>query len=132
MRSMTILRNVSANATTGFTDDIDVPSWALYAIFYINLTAVAGTTPLFDFKLQWIDPVDNTTVEDFPGAGITQLTGADFIVYMVGAPGLADDDTGPVYTTAFPLPPTIRAVTTTDRGTGDETYTYTQAVVFVG
>lgn len=131
MRDFRILKNVTAEAGAASQDFvINTPSWALYAIIYLNLTAVAGTTPTFDMKFQWVDPVDKTTKEDLPGAGITQLTGADFVIFHFGAPGLADDDTGPVYTTAFPLPPVFNI--NVAQNTGDETYTYTLAISFMG
>jgi hypothetical protein len=131
MRDFRILKNVVAEAGVASQDiPVNVPSWALYAIVYLNITASAGTTPLFDMKFQWVDPVDKTTKEDFPGAGITQVAGNDFVIFMLGAPGLADDDTGPVYSTALPLPPLFNI--NLIENTGDETYTYTLSISFVG
>lgn len=133
MRSLEVLRTVAQGAQAGVASqdyDLQPPSWAMYGIIYLNLTATAGTTPTFDLKLQWADPLDPTVKEDFPGAGITQLTGADFVIFMVGAPALADDDTGPVYSTAVPLPPQLNI--NIAQNTGDETYTYSLCVVWVG
>ena len=134
-----ILRNASAQATTGQTDYVAVPSWARYCYIWLNVSAVAGTTPLTDFKLSSVNPVtmDDGDNLDYAGwNGITQIAGttaADIQVQVgPGITGIADDDTGPFYSVNGVLPPILGFVITLDRTTADETYTYSLAYKFTG
>lgn len=132
MESMTIVRQATAQANTGQTDTVQVPAWAKQAVVYINLTAVAGTTPLFDCKFQYVEPIAGT-LKDFQWNGITQATAAVLAVVNFGAGNIdTEDDVGDVYFLKDNLPPKFNIVTTLDRTTADETYTYTLAVVFRG
>lgn len=97
--SYKVLRNAAAQATTGQTDWINVPPWAKYAAIYLNLTAVAGTTPLLDFNILEADPTvrdDGTVLNWNDWDGITQLTAAAQVVIHAGPgiTGIADDDIG--------------------------------------
>jgi len=132
-----VLRNATAQANVGQTDWVSVPSWAKYLVIYFNLTAVAGSTPLVDFKLQEADPVakDDSYVLDFADwNGVTQHASALFSVIHVGPgiTGIADDDTAAVYKLNAILPPLLGFKTTFDRSQADETYTYTLAAKFSG
>jgi hypothetical protein len=131
-RSLTVVRNATAQANTGQTDLVSVPGFARFMTVFIDVSATAGTSPLFDFKMQYVDPVRNAAVEDFPGVGITQIAGNDNVVIQVGpgVTGIADDDTTAVYTLNMALPPLINFVTTLDRGSANETYTYSISCAF--
>ncbi|NIN65566.1 MAG: hypothetical protein GTO63_12890, partial [Anaerolineae bacterium] len=104
------------------------------ATIYLNVTATAGTTPLTDFKLQYVDPIAGTAA-DFQWDGITQIAGTTngYVIIHVGLEGVdTEDDTGVTYFVKDPLPGEMNLVTTLDRGTGDETYTYTLAIEYRG
>jgi hypothetical protein len=45
-----------AQANTGQTTVFDVPRWSRSAIFYLNVVAATGTTPLTDFKFRYVIP----------------------------------------------------------------------------
>jgi hypothetical protein len=132
-RSFQVVRTGVAQADTGQTDLVNVPGFANNMIVYVDLSASAGTTPLLDFKMQYVNPVRNAAVEDFPGAGITQIADTGDVVMQVGpgVTGIADDDTGAVYSINMLLPPLINFVTTLDRTTANETYTYSISVAFM-
>ena len=132
-----ILRNASAQATTGQTDYVAVPAWAKYLYIYLNVSAVAGTTPLTDFKLSAVNPVtldDGDNLDYLGWNGITQIAGTtagDIQVQIgPGITGIADDDTGPFYSLNGVLPGILGFVVTLDRTTADETYTYSLAYKF--
>ena len=132
-----ILRNASAQATTGQTDYVAVPAWAKYLYIYLNVSAVAGTTPLTDFKLSAVNPVtldDGDNLDYLGWNGITQIAGTtagDIQVQIgPGITGIADDDTGPFYSLNGVLPGILGFVVTLDRATVDETYTYSLAYKF--
>jgi hypothetical protein len=131
-RSLTVVRTGTAQANTGQTDTVTTPGFAVMAIVYLNVTAVAGTTPLTDMKFQYTHPVSGNAV-DFQWNGITQIAGttASNVVVVIGAAG-TEDDTGPVYHIVDPLPAKWNIVTTLDRTTGDESYTYSIVVEFIG
>jgi hypothetical protein len=128
MRQTTLVRQGTAQANTGQTDVVTVPAWATNMLVFLNVSAAAGTTPLTDFKMQYRDPTTNAAVLDFPGAGITQIAGtttANVVIQVgPGITGIADDDTTQVYSINMALPSEILFITTLDRTTGDETYTY--------
>ena len=136
-----ILRNATAQATTGQTDWVAVPSWAKYMNVYLNLTDVgASTTPSCDLDLVVPDPVlrdDGTVVNYLDWDGITALTAAAQVVIHAGPgiTGIADDDTGSatadsVYKLNGPLPAMLGFIVTLDRAEADEGYTYSLAVEF--
>lgn len=140
--SMVVLRNVTAQAgnSTGSAqvDWVDVPVWAKGMTVYLNLSALAGTTRTLDFKILEADPVARSDSApapiDFLGwDGITQLTATGFVVLDVGpgVTGIANDDTGVFYQlNGSPSGRLLGFKIATDRTDGDETYTYTLAVVF--
>jgi len=138
--SYKVLRNVSAQATTGQTDWVNVPAWATGMIVYFNVTAVAGTTPSSQCFILEADPVvrdDSTIVFPAGFGGATAVTAAVQVVMHVGPgiTGLADDTTGSatldsVYKINTILPPMLGFRVTNDRTEADETYTYTLAVKF--
>lgn len=132
MRSVQVIRTGVAQATTGQSDVVTPPGWARSATIYLNVTAVAGTTPLTDLKLQYAHPVSSNLV-DFQWNGITQIadTTAGNIVVHIGLAGVdTEDDTGPIYFTKDPLPHKMALVITLDRTTGNETYTYSCAIEY--
>lgn len=134
-----ILRNATAQATTGQTDYIAVPGFARYMTVWLNVSAAAGTTPLTDFKLVSANPVtmdDGDNLDYLGWNGITQIAGTTSGDIMVqvgpGITGIADDDTGPVYSLNGVLPSVLGFTITLDRTTTDETYTYSLAYKFTG
>ena len=130
MRHTTVVRTGTAQATTGQTDLVTTPNWARTATVYLNVTAVAGTTPLTDMKFQYVHPVSRNAV-DMQWNGITQIAGTtagNVVVHLGGFD--PEDDTGAIYFLKDPLPRSWNIVTTLDRTTADETYTYSIAVEF--
>lgn len=129
-----LVRNATAQATTGQTDWLVTPAWAKAAVVHLNWRAKSGTTPLMDFKIVEADPVarDDAYATDLDGwDGITQLTAEDLVTIRVGPHRTSLDDTGVDYHVGTILPPLIGLVTTLDRTTGDETYTYTLSVTWI-
>lgn len=132
MRKVELIRSGAAQANTGQTDTIKPPVWATAAIFYLNWTAKAGTTPLMDFTLNEVDPINLTTTTPLEGwDGITQLAAEDLVTVRVGPHRATNDDTGVDYHVATLLPPVLNAVITLDRTSANETYTYTLSVAWV-
>lgn len=133
-RHVTVVRTGTAQASTGQTDPVTTPGFATSAIVYLNVTATAGTTPLTDMKFQYIHPVSTNAV-DMQWNGITQVadtTTGNVVVHM-GLGGVdTEDDTTPIYFLKDPLPSRWNIVTTLDRTTGNETYTYSIVVEFLG
>lgn len=133
-RSLQTIQNATAQADTGQTDALQTPDWARSAIVHLRVSAVAGTTPLTDMKFQYVHPVSGTAL-DFQWDGITQIAGttAGHVVVHVGTPNIdTADDTGAVYFVTDQLPKQWNIVTTFDRTTGNETYTYQLAVEWIG
>jgi hypothetical protein len=136
--SYTILRNATAQANTGQTDWVPVPDWAIYAEVYLNVSAVAGTTPILTPSFLAVDPVtyDDTYSVQLHAAFTTPPTAASFNVIYLG-PGVspADDVALSATSTGFgsvniPLPVMLGCKLLLDRGSADETYTYTYALKF--
>lgn len=128
-----VIKNATAQADTGQTLNVFTPPWAVEAIFYLNWTANGGTSPLIDFAIKEVDPVNQDTAIAIEGwDGITQLSASALITVRIG-PGYASttpDDTGVNYHIGTTLPPVLQTVTTLDRTSGNETYTYTLSVYF--
>lgn len=127
------LRSVAAQASTGQTDWVAIPSWARQVEVTLNVTANAGTTPISTVTLLEPDPVTRDDTADvntiLTGAGITA---ASFHKYAI-APGIgtdsADNATADSYQNEERHVPSLLGVrVTNDRTTGDETYTYTLTV----
>lgn len=132
-----VLRNVTAQATTGQTDWLDVPDWVKSIIVTLNITANAGTTPTTTLTLRAPDPVTRDDTNDH-GVVLTSavITGASFHYYALaptfttaGTDGVASDST---VVQNGPIPSTIGVRVLNDRTTGDETYTYTLTIKFRG
>lgn len=110
------------------------PSWAHSATFFLNVTAMGGTSPLLDFKLETVDPIDLTSVAPLGDwDGITQKTGTAALITVEIGPRITADDTGSAtaacrYGVNATLPPVILYTITTDGTTDDEDYTFTLAV----
>lgn len=136
-----LLRNVSAQATTGQIDWIRRPAAAKYMIVYFNLSANAGTTP--QSTLSIVALADPLTLDDASQVGAITLssgsgiTAASQHIYQVG-PGVsgianagdqAAADGWQSFNLVLPMVFGIQIVN--DRTTGDETYTYKLAVEFL-
>lgn len=136
-RTATVFRTGSAQATTGQTDWINPPPWANYCHILYSLTAVAGTTPLVDVSI--LRPLASTPMNDtgaitLSGA-FTQITAAADLRISIG-PTLTTDATTAATGTSdaainAPISGLIGVKVLQDRTTGDETYTYTVAALFL-
>lgn len=129
-----VLRNVSAQATTGQTDWIDVLAWPAYLVVTFNLTANAGTTPISTPSIRTLDPVTrddtNDVVAIFTGAAITAASFHEYVLGPFTSVG-TDSATADSYIVQnMALPATIGIRILNDRTTGDETYTYTLTAEF--
>lgn len=139
------VRTATAQATTGQTDWVAVPKWAKYAKVYFNLTAVAGTTPIFTPSVREVPPGFSSAADDSYAfniaehAALTGITAASLLVVDIGpgVTGIADDVTNAAAASSrvalnAVLPALLGIKVLNDRTTGDETYTYTVDVVFRG
>ena len=120
------LENRTAYATATLNTTIIPPSGASAAIFYWRISAVAGTTPIADCKLQYKDRTSAQFI-DVDNGTFAQKTAASFQSLAI-SPLLTADTTGDFRATAALLPAELRAAFTFDRTTADETYTFTLAV----
>lgn len=133
-------RSVSAQATTGQTDWIDVPSWAKYAQVIFSLSAVAGNTPISTLSLLVAEPIardDSRVIALAEHTGLTGLTAAADLVVDIGpgVTGIANDVTNSASADSYVtlnavLPAVLGVKIVNDRTTGDETYTYNLSVTF--
>lgn len=120
------LRTLTAYATASLNVDFSPPVGATAAIFYWRISAVAGTTPVADLKLQYEDPTSGQFI-DIDGAAFAQKTAASFQALQV-SPHLTADSTGDFLAAKAHLSRKMRAVFTFDRAEANETYTATLAV----
>lgn len=130
------LRNVTAQATTGQTDWVNVPAWAKYAYYDYNLTATAQHFPKVDLTIKVPDLAtrdDTTSVVNFMNhAALTQLTGVARILGQLGpnVTGIADDLTNAAtglsnISINGPLPPLLGFKVLNDRTAQSEVQTVT-------
>jgi hypothetical protein len=132
------IRSGSAQANTGQTDWIAVPPWALFAEVTINITAVAGTTPVLTPAFFGCDPTTLDDTDTYPlHAAITSPPTAASTHRILIGPGLGDTSDVALAAAAdsqaqinTPLPPVLGVQITLDRAEANETYTYTVAVKF--
>src|SRR3990172_6902333 len=126
------LRNVSAQATTGQTDWLNIPPWAKSVTVSFNLTANAGTTPISTPSFIAADAIsrdDGDVATILTGAAIT---GASTHFYAFGSyltsagTDSATLDSWVVTNTVLPALMGFKILN--DRTTGNETYTYTLTV----
>lgn len=131
-----VIRTATAQATTGQTDWIAPPRWAKWVKVRVHISANAGTTPTTIPSILSADP---NTMDDT--RAVTVLTGAtittaSFHEYTIG-PSLTTAGTdqaaaGASIVQNCALPTIMGIKILNDRGTGDETYTYTVSVEFGG
>ena len=124
------LHTATAHATDSLSVVISPPSFAHAAVFYWNISAVAGTSPIADCKLQALDNASGTAI-DIDGATFAQQTAASFQALQVRC-GLTADTTGNFRAVSALIPAAMKAVFTFDRTTGNETYTFTLSVDWLG
>lgn len=122
LRSVVKLKDVTADATTGYTIALPAPVWARRAILHVAVTAVAGTTPVFDCKVQQKNPDGSGTAIDTTVA-IDQITAAANRFAIWGNAQAAVAGTN-IDAFAIPVSKYQQILIVTDRTTGDETYTY--------
>lgn len=133
-----VLRSVSAQATTGQTDWLYPPQWAKYALVYLNVTAVAGTTPILTPSFLAADPVskdDTFVVNVAEHTALTGITAAAQYVFQLGpgVTGIADDVTNAAAADSYVslnvvLPMLLGVKILNDRTSADETYTYNLSI----
>lgn len=121
------LDSQAAFASASKTLTFHPPPAAKAAIFYWEISAVAGNTPIADCKLQHYDPVADAAI-DVDGGAFAQQTAASFQQLTVDPKMPAADATGNARIAIAVITAVMRAVFTFDRTTGDETYTYTFVV----
>lgn len=137
---------VETLAITNQTDDtvtvkkrVAVPKWATYATVVIEDLLMAGTSPLFDFKLYGCNTVvpDDGSIYELGGwDGITQKTAAASTTTTIDiGPNVPADDTGSAtasdrYGVNAVLPNVLVYEYTTDGTTDDEDYSGTISVWF--
>lgn len=133
-----VIRNATAQADTGQTDWFLIPDYAKYLEIILNITAVAGTTPVLTSDIKVADPqaLDDGSVMSLGTIGTAPTAaGTHRMVVGPGVTGIADDLTqaatgdSAVHINTV-LSPLMGYTLTLDRTTGDETYTYTVAVKF--
>lgn len=56
MRETQLIKSGVVQATTGQTTIVGVPKWADSSIWYLSVVTTAGTSPLTDFKFQYVVP----------------------------------------------------------------------------
>lgn len=128
----------TAQADTGQTDWIERPQWATKMVWTLDITAVAGTTPILTPALLAADPI---TADDANVIAMATFTtpptaaGTHVMEFGPGTTGIADDlalaATGDSKAAVnVDLPDLIGVQLTLDRTTGNETYTYTLNVSF--
>jgi hypothetical protein len=126
----TTLRNAAAQANTGQTDWLLVPDWATAADIWLNITAVAGTSPEMTPSILAADPValnDSSviTIGTFTGTPLTAAA-QHRITVGPGTNALALNATSDsIAHVACILPAVLGVTLLLDRTSGNETYTYT-------
>lgn len=123
------LEDRSAFALASLNTDFNPPSSATGGVFYWRISAVAGTTPIADCKLQYEDATSGQFVDVDNGAFAQKLAASTQVLTVL--PGGAADATGDFRSTNALLSSQMRAVFTFDRTSADETYTFTLSVDWI-
>ena len=132
------------DASTTVSKCFAVPAWATWATFTLDITTLGGTTPSFDFDLQWLniadtfppDSADTSPLRD--GFNYTAKTGTAPLTSTIHVgPYLTEELTGSAtaddtYALAVPLPPWIGYSYTTTDSADDADYDATISVYFRG
>lgn len=135
-----VVRQATAQASTGQTDWLSIPPSYKYASVFFNLTANSGNTPISTPSFLVADPVakdDSYVINLGEHAAFTAITAAAQYVFDIGpgVTGIANDVTNSAtadsYVSLNVILPTLLGIKIlNDRTTGDETYTYNLSVVF--
>ncbi len=127
-----LVRTGAAQADTGQTDWLKVPGWARYVQFILNVTAVAGNTPILTTTLKFLTPrvFDDGSSADLAFTTPPTAAGTHVIDVGPGVTGIADDvvqaATGDSLSSVNKILPRIIGYgLALDRTSADETYTYT-------
>lgn len=135
------IRTAAAQANTGQTDWVSVPVGAEIATVRLTVTAVAGTTPLARISsiksmtpnLFAVGTANANKADDALSYEIAATTGdlsaAGTSDVQIGV-GFTEDLAGPDAKVDSALPDILGITVLLDRGTADETYTYTLDVVW--
>ncbi len=122
-----VLETRTAYATASLTTTIIPPPGATGGVFMLRISAVAGTTPILDCKLQLAHPGSGQAIDVDNGA-FAQQTAASFqAMFFYPTVGTADT-TGNYRSCQGMVASKMFAAWTLDRTTGDETYTFTLEV----
>lgn len=120
-----------------------VPQWARTCQIQLNITVMAGTTPLLDFTVEGVDPwtldtTHNHTLKQWSGIERqTSVSTSTIINIYIGTnvnplgdvlTGIANADWD--YFLNVPLPPVLVYTYTTDGTTDDEDYTFSISAFF--
>jgi hypothetical protein len=132
-RNSALIRSAAAQANTGQTDWISVPSWADSAIFFLNMTASGGTTPGPTLMhLRSVDPVtlDDANIVTLLTATVGLTNTGLFVLEARGFSGTDVTNSATRNLVHLALPPVLGINVVLDRTNADETYTYTLRVAF--
>lgn len=132
-RRITTVRTATAQANTGQTDWVTLPSSAGFAVVYLNMTATANTTPGPTLvHLKTVDPItrDDTNTVTLATATVGLAnTGLHITEIGPGIKGGTDVTNSASHNLVHAVLPLILGIQVVlDRTNGDETYTYTLRV----
>lgn len=137
------ITNQASTATT--RKGVSVPLWASSCSFYITLNSMGGSSPLFDFEIDYANYATSppSTLTTYPkvgnaGLSITQVTAAaagGTVITIDLGPAMALDTTGSAtascyYSVPLYLPPVLVYAFTLDGTTADEDYDFTISALF--
>lgn len=82
-------------------------------LLQLNITAVSGTTPTLDVKLQWQDPIDPAVFVDIPSAAFAQkvAAGTDALLVYPGTVEVANKKVSNVVGASWRVVATIGGTT---------------------
>lgn len=129
-----LVRLAAAQANVGQVDWVAVPPGAAFAVWSVDLTAVAGTTPILTPGLRAIGPSadDARIVSPFGTALTGTLTAAGNFSVGIGLGGTEQVAIGTAkpFVSVPGLPEYLGLSLVLDRTSGDETYTYASSIRF--
>lgn len=115
---VTVFASAARTATTTNSSDQDNDPQQKGVRLFLDITAVSGTSPTLDVKLQVKDPV-SAKYEDMAGAAFAQKTGTgqDIITIYPGIAETADESVSDILGSTWRIVATIG-------GTATPTFTY--------
>jgi hypothetical protein len=128
----TVVRTGTAQANVGQTDWVAIPAFATDAVISLDITAVAGTTPgptTLSLKTASPKTLNDTNTSVLSAGSAIASTGYQEIVIGPGVTGIADAGAATRVTVNTVLPDLLGLSLLLSRADGDETYTYTLAIL---